>query len=182
MNLPIDEDRLLVDAFIETGRVEEFERLVERHQRHVFRLAVAVLGPGWERHAEDVTQDVFLRVFEQIRLFERRSRFSTWLYRIAYNRALDYRRSIAARPETALAIEPAVTTGRADVFQSAALADCLARLPDAQRTAIHLHYWLGHTVAEITATLGVQPGTVKSWLFRARHLIARCLAAKGVRQ
>lgn len=181
MNLPIDEDRLLVDAFIETGRVEDFERLVERHQRAVFRVAVSVLGPGYERHAEDVAQDVFLQVYRQLHQFERRSRFSTWMYRIAYNRALDYRRSLIARPEAVLDVEPAGAVGRPDILESSALADCLTRLPDAQRTAIHLHYWLGHTVAEISTTLGVQPGTVKAWLFRARHLIARCLATKGVR-
>ena len=44
-----------------------------------------------------------------------------------------------------------------------------------------MHYWLGHTVAEIAAILGVQSGTVKAWMFRGRHLIARCLASKGVR-
>jgi RNA polymerase sigma-70 factor (ECF subfamily) len=181
VSAPFDEDGILVDRFIETGLVDHFDALVERHQRTVFRVAVAVLGPGWERHAEDVAQDVFLQVFRQIQGFERRSRFSTWLYRIAYNRALDYRRSLGARPETVLAAEPAIVPPGADVLRSQALSACLQRLPDAQRTAIHLHYWLGHTVTEIAGTLAVQPGTVKAWLFRARHLLTRCLAGRGIR-
>lgn len=181
MSDSLDEDAGLVAAFVESGRVEDFERLVERHQRTVFRVVVSVLGPGRERDAEDVTQDVFVQVYRRLASFERRSRFSTWLYRIAYNRALDVRRSIRARPDSdELAIDPEAPSVGCDVLRSRAVADCLSRLPDAQRTAIHLHYWLGHTVAEIAATLGVQAGTVKAWLFRARHLIARCLASKGV--
>jgi len=74
---------------------------------------------------------------------------------------------------------PAPASGR-DILRSDAIADCLTRLPDAHRAAIHLHYWLGHTMEEIAQTLGIQSGTAKSWLFRARHLLARCLALKGV--
>jgi len=178
----LDADAGLVAAFVESGRVEDFERLVERHQRTVFRVVVSVLGPGRERDAEDVTQDVFVQVYRRIASFERRSRFSTWLYRIAYNRAVDVRRAMRARPDSeALSTDPAAPAASRDVLRSYAVADCLSRLPDTQRTAIHLHYWLGHTVAEIAETLGVQAGTVKAWLFRARRLIARCLASKGVR-
>lgn len=177
----IDEDAALVAAFVASARVEDFERLIERHQQMVFRVAVSVLGPGRERDAEDVAQDVLLQVFKRIGDFQGRSRFSSWLYRIAYNRALDRRRSFKARPDT----EPLVTDRAApssphDVLRSRAIDDCLTRLPDAQRSAIHLHYWLGHSMDEIAATLGIQPGTAKSWLFRARHLLARCLASKGV--
>jgi RNA polymerase sigma-70 factor (ECF subfamily) len=177
-----DEDAALVAACLASGRVEDFEPLVHRHQHAVLRVAAAVLGPGHDRHAEDVAQDVFLQVFRRLATFERRSRFASWLYRITYNRALDYRRSLRAAPEAVLAFEPvAAVSGGADVLRAQALTDCISRLPDAQRTAIHLHYWLGHTGAEIAGMLGVQPGTVKAWLFRGRHLIARCLAAKGVR-
>ena len=72
----LDADAGLVAAFVESGRVEDFERLVERHQRTVFRVVVSVLGPGRERDAEDVTQDVFVQVYRRIGSFERRSRFS----------------------------------------------------------------------------------------------------------
>lgn len=177
-----DEDASLVSAFQGSGSVDDFERLVIRHQRMVFRVAAAVLGPGHDGHAEDVAQDVFLQVYRRIGSFEGRSRFATWLYRIAYNRALDYRRSLKARPEETIIVELAVSGGGApDLLRRDALADCLSRLPDGQRSAIHLHYWLGHTAVEIAGTLGVQPGTVKAWLFRARHLVARCLASKGIR-
>jgi RNA polymerase sigma-70 factor (ECF subfamily) len=176
-----DEDAGLVSAFRASGSVDDFERLVERHQRTVFRVAASVLGPGHDAHAEDVAQDVFLQVYRKLGAFEGRSRFATWLYRIAYNRALDYRRSLAARPEAELVVEPASGGGAPDPFRRDALADCISRLPHAQRSAVHLHYWLGHSTADIAATLGVQPGTVKAWLFRARHLVARCLASKGIR-
>jgi len=92
-----DEDAILVAEFTRSRRVEDFERLVERHQQMVFRVAVSVLGPNSERDAEDVAQDVFLQVFRRIGDFQGRSRFSSWLYRIAYNRALDRRRVIRAK-------------------------------------------------------------------------------------
>jgi RNA polymerase sigma-70 factor, ECF subfamily len=177
-----DEDALLVRNVLATGRLEDFEALVERYQRNVFRIAVAVLGPGNESRAEDVTQEVFLKVYRSLGTFEHRSRFATWLYRIAFNRALDERRSQRARPETELVVEPAVSGAtRNDVLRDSALADCISRLPDAQRAAVHLHYWLGHTSTEIAGLIGVQSGTVKIWLFRARNLLAQCLARKGVR-
>lgn len=182
MSAVTDEDAVLVNAFIESHRVDDFERLIARYQDMVFRVAVSVLGPGSERDAEDVAQDVFLQIYRGLASFERRSKFSTWLYRIAYNRAIDRRRSIHSRRDAGeLATEPEAPATDHDPIRARAVADCLSRLPDAQRAAIHLHYWLGHTTQEIAATLGVRNGTVKTWMFRARHLIARCLASKGVR-
>ena len=177
-----DDDASLVRTFLATGRVEDFATLVERHQRTVFRIAIAVLGRGSESVAEDVTQEVFLQVYRRLHAFENRSRFSTWLYRIAYNRAVDEHRARRARPEAPLAVERATASrGPADPLRDAALADCISRLPDAQRAAVHLHYWLGHTSGEIGAMLGVQSGTAKIWLFRARQLLGQCLAQKGIR-
>lgn len=177
-----DEDAPLVKTFLATGRVEDFEVLVERHRRNVFRIAIAVIGHGGESLAEDVAQEVFLRVYRRLHTFEHRSRFATWLYRLTYNCALDSLRSRRARPEVALAFVPAIHSGTLrDPFRDDALADCISQLPDGQRTAVHLHYWLGHTSAEIAGMLGVQPGTAKLWIFRARQLLARCLARKGVR-
>ena len=177
-----DEDGDLVQRFLVTGSVDDFEALVRRHQQNVFRIAVAVLGRGNESRAEDVTQDVLLQVYRKLRTFESRSRFATWLYRIAYNRALDELRSNRAKPETELRDGPATVCGTSgDLLRDAALTDCISRLPDAHRTAVHLHYWLGHSSAEIADLLCVQSGTVKVWLFRARHVLAQCLARKGVR-
>jgi RNA polymerase sigma factor (sigma-70 family) len=177
-----DEDAPLVQRFLVTGSVDDFEALVKRHQHNVFKIAVAVLGRGSESRAEDVTQDVMLQVYRKLPTFESRSRFATWLYRIAYNRALDELRSNRARPESQLRDGPApMRGGSGDLLRDAALADCISRLPDAHRTAVHLHYWLGHSSMEIADLLGVQSGTVKVWLFRARHVLAQCLARKGVR-
>ena len=179
-----DEDGDLVQRFLVTGSVDDFEALVRRHQHNVFKIAVAVLGRGSESRAKDVTQDVMLQVYRKLRTFETRSRFATWLYRIAYNRALDELRSSRARPETELHVDQpagAMREGSGDLLRDAALVDCITRLPDAHRTAVHLHYWLGHSSMEIADLLGVQSGTVKVWLFRARHVLAQCLARKGVR-
>ena len=179
MTIETDED--LVRRFLASGEVEDFEALVRRHQRGVFRIAMSVLGMGREAEAEDVAQEVFVQVYRNLGGFEGRSRFSTWLYRIAYRRAIDHARSIRFRTgEQVVDLTGGVAPG--DPLRDRALYDCIARLPVAQRGAIRLHYWMGETVTEIAQLLGVQPGTVKSWLFRARHLLNECLDSKGVRR
>ena len=176
-----DDDAALVRAFLATGRVEHFESLVARHRQNVFRVAIAVLGPGRDSYAEDVTQEVFVRVFRKLHEFEGRSTFSTWLYRIAYNRALDHARALRSRPEAELAIDPPARREAGDPLRDRLLAGSIATLPTELRTTVHLHYWLGHTVSEIAGMLGVPEGTVKAWLFRSRFLLARALTKKGVR-
>ena len=78
--------------YLRSGRPEHFSELVTRHKEKAFRLAVSVLGPSFEGEAEEVTQEAFLAVHQGLKKFDFKSKFSTWLYRITYNRAIDYRR------------------------------------------------------------------------------------------
>jgi RNA polymerase sigma-70 factor (ECF subfamily) len=159
--------------------------LVHRYQQRVYRLAVSVLGPGLETEAEDLAQDVFVQVFRKLPSFRGECAFSTWLYRLTYNRALDHRRRARRRrphlPEEALA-DVADQRRSSDPYQAAAAGQrlqqvqaCLEGLPDLQRTVIHLYYWLNHSVHEIAAMLTLNPGTVKSHLWRARQALANQL-------
>src|SRR5437868_12661026 len=70
-----------------SGDSDAFRLLVERHSRNVFRLAFRMTGH--EQDAEDVVQETFLRAYKQLKNYEARSSFSTWLYRIASNYSLD---------------------------------------------------------------------------------------------
>src|SRR5579884_340578 len=83
-----------------TGDAEAFRALVDRHSRGLFRLAFRMTGN--ETDAEDVVQDSFLRAYRQLNKFDERAAFSTWLYRIAVNCALDLVRSRKRRPEQQL--------------------------------------------------------------------------------
>ncbi len=70
-----------------SGDSDAFRLLVERHSRHVFRLAFRMTGN--EQDSEDVVQETFLRAYKQLKNYEARSSFATWLYRIASNYSLD---------------------------------------------------------------------------------------------
>src|ERR1041385_2092112 len=99
-------DRELIDDFLQSGNSESFRTLVERYQDRVFRLVASVLGPAHSKDAEDVAQETFLQVYRQLKSFRGEAQFGTWLYRIAYRRALDHRDLARIRfphvPETAL--------------------------------------------------------------------------------
>ena len=71
-------------------------------------------------------------------------------------------------------------TASADARTASAVKDCLAQLPDLYRSVLHLYYWLGMTVPEISETLMAPEGTVKSYLHRARAKLHGLLARKGI--
>lgn len=162
-----------------------FAALVSRYQSRVYRLVAGILGPAHRAEAEDATQEVFLHAYSRLATFRGDSRLSTWLYRLAYNRAIDYRRRLDRRredPEPEIerpsAGGPAATPlGRALAGERAdRLQREIERLKPRQRVAVHLHYWLGCSIAEIAELTDARPSTVKSHLFRARRALARALA------
>ena len=163
------------DAVVEAAG--GFDALVDRHRDRVFRVALSVLGPGSEADAEDVAQEVFVRAYRRLGSFRGESRLGTWLYRVAFNLAVDHRRRAGRRGPTvgdeALDTLPSPDGDphrAARAGESARLVRrLLDALPEAQRAALHLHYWMGHTVAEIAELLGAAEGTVKSHLHRGRE-------------
>ncbi len=185
------DDASLVRQLQRTGDGELFDALVQRHKRRVFRLAAAVLGPGHEAEAEDLTQEAFLLVFRKLDSFRGESRFSTWLLHLTRNLAIDRRRHAdLRRPHVAddeLAKLPAVGGGSNPEEAASAsqqrerLLQQVEQLPDPQRTVVYLHYWMESPVAEIAELLELKRETVKSHLFRARQRLAAGLAPRGDR-
>lgn len=178
------EDRELVQRVVADDDLEAFALLVRRHQAKVYRLAVSILGPGAEGEAEDVAQEALLRAYRELDGFRGDARFTTWLYRIARNLAVDaVRRPHRRRPHVGL---DAVTQHSAPAHtgpeeraiadeRAGRVEDCVRRLPPRWQATFRLHYWLGHTVEETADLLGQPAGTVKSHLHRGRRLLARCL-------
>jgi len=183
-----DDDASLVRELQRTGDDELFRVLVERHKRRVFRLAAAVLGPGREAEAEDLTQEAFLLAFRKLGSFRGESAFSTWLLHLTRHLAIDRRRRADLRrphvSDDELAKLPAVGAG-ANPEETAAASEQRERLlrqiellPEPQRTVVYLYYWLGSPVAAIAELLELKPETVKSHLYRARQRLARELAPR----
>lgn len=173
-----------VDAADRASAGEEaFDEIVRSQKHRVFRVALSVLGPGREAEAEDVTQEVFVRVHRALPSFRRESRLSTWIYRTAFNLAVDHRRRLGRRPPavdgevaeglpaTGVGSDPYRESRRAERAQ--AVRSALGALSEEQRAVLHLHYWMGHTVAEIGELLDQPVGTVKSHLHRGRERLGK---------
>jgi RNA polymerase sigma-70 factor (ECF subfamily) len=169
------------------------EALVRRFERPIYNLiARLVQDPGM---SEDLTQETFIKMFRALGTFDPQQRFSSWLFRIAHNTAIDYlrqRRLAVVTPHvdddeterdplTSIADIAAVSPERAASNRelAAALDAAIDRLRPEYRSAIVLRHQEGLEYDEIAHVLGLPLGTVKTYLHRARRELARHLGAAG---
>ncbi len=185
---PIDgTDEELVARCRQSDDEAAFAELVRRYREPVFRLAVSILGQEFAPEAEDVAQEVMLRAHRSLAAFRGEARFSTWIYRITFNQALNLKARTRFRAphvgDRALAEVPAGDRGPEDRLQEEArersLRSCVGELPEVYQAALRLHYWLGASVAEIATLLDAPENTVKSYLHRARQLLRAMLVERG---
>ncbi|MEO8028795.1 MAG: sigma-70 family RNA polymerase sigma factor [Bryobacteraceae bacterium] len=176
-------DQDLVARFRETGGNEVFRELVERHQTRVFHVVLSVLGPAHAAEAEEVAQEVFLQVYLQLSGFRGDAAFSSWVYRIAWNRAADRKRLSRFRrphlPETFADRASESTNPLGDTLtkeRERLVQEAVEALPELYRTVLRLHYWLGCPLAEMREITGIPEGNLKSYLARARKRLERRLA------
>jgi RNA polymerase sigma-70 factor (ECF subfamily) len=176
----VDVDQELV-AQAAAGSREAFDDLVRRHQVSSVSLARALTNGSAD--AEDLAQDVFVRVWRSLRGFRGDSTFRTWLHRIAVNvihshhgRVSRLRQIFPDAPRTVDEpmddpIERAPDPGdmEADVLLRDAIDKALAALPDELRVAVTLRDVQGLDYKEIAGVLGVPIGTVESRIFRGRQ-------------
>jgi RNA polymerase sigma-70 factor (ECF subfamily) len=151
-----------------------FEELVRAHQADVYRLALHLVRD--RQTAEDVTQEAFLHAYRSLRRFRGQSRFSTWLYRITRNCAVDAIR----RRERQRRLAERVTDDRQEPDPSlrAALSSAVEGLPPELREGFVLIEVFGLSYREAAQVLGVFPGTLKSRMHRARHLLIQALQSE----
>lgn len=141
----------------------------------VYRLA---LGQTRSRaDAEDVYQDVFLRLLDSGTAFESPEHLKAWLLRVTVNRCRDLARSGWKRRTVALDPEWDAPDAAVRDDEDAAVWDAVGQLPEQQRTAVHLHYVEGYSTEEIASALDCRPATARTWLFRARARIRELLEA-----
>jgi len=182
------ENRLIRQA--QQGSTSAFTQLVARHDRRVLQLAYQLLSS--ERDAEDVYQDIFLLVFRKLSSFRFESEFSTWLYRIAVNQCINFRKKRQRRRYQGLATwddegeevllpheDASPDPERLLLNQELGerISAALNTLSDQQRAVFVLRHFHGHKVREIAEILSCAEGTVKNYLFRAtQHLQKKLLA------
>jgi RNA polymerase sigma-70 factor (ECF subfamily) len=156
------------------GDMRAFERLYRQYAPTVYGLCLRLTGE--RTAAEDCTQESFVAAWRALPGFERRSRFTTWLHRIAVNTVLNRRRRPAALYEV-----PTASDAMPDAIDSAAgpppvdLEKAVAALPEGARQVLVLVGIYGYTHAEAAAMLGIAEGTCKAQLHRARGLVAAAM-------
>ena len=161
------------------GDQRAFERLYRLHVGRILALARR-LAVEYDR-AEELTQDVFVKVWERLHTFRGESLFSTWLHRLAVNLILSDRRAVFRRSrrftssDDLEALAPAARSSNpADRLD---LERAIERLPPGARTVFVLHDIEGFEHAEIADLTGIAAGTSKAQLFRARRLLREALTA-----
>jgi len=185
-----DADTQLIQRARE-GDADAVTELYRRHERRAYNLAFRTLGDPWD--AADVTQEAFIKAFRNLDSFKGESRFSTWLHRIVVNAAYDHLRRQRPEPMEAEILDdlsgPAgaaavVGSGRGGIDPamdglSDPLRAALMSLNEGFRFAVVLCDLLGFPYNEAAEILGVQEGTIKSRIFRAREALAAALVDAG---
>jgi RNA polymerase sigma-70 factor (ECF subfamily) len=185
-----DADTHLIER-ARSGDTEAVTELYRRHERRVYNLALRTIGNPWD--AADVAQEAFIKAFRNLDSFKGDARFTTWLHRIVVNAAYDYLRRQRPEPIDGEILEELsgpggrcaiVGSGREGIDPaidglSDPLRDALMRLNEGFRFAVVLCDLLGFPYDEAAEILGVQEGTIKSRIFRAREALAAALSEAG---
>lgn len=176
-----DPDRDLVERW-QAGDEKAFEELISRHERRVYRLLYRMMGS--KEDAEDLTQETFLSLHRHGHRFRAEARFSTFVYRVAANAALNRRRSLGrgraridklkTRTEAGDDL-PSSPRNPEDATQGAELSQhvrsALDELSPSLRMPVVLYDIEGLAYGEIAKVLGIAEGTVKSRIHRARQAL-----------
>ncbi len=172
------EDQYYIDATI-AGDVQAFAALVDRYKHMVYTLAMKIVKHTEE--AEEISQDVFLKVFQVLNTFKGDSKFSTWLYKIAYYRSLDYikkqkRQLNTSSIDSEIEYHLPSIEGVLDQFEvqerKQAIKRAIDKLPEADAVVITLHYFEELSLKEIAEVMNMEANTVKVRLFRSRKRLA----------
>jgi len=166
------------------GDPEPYAEIVRGYQKLVASVAWKMNVPS--QSIEDVVSEVFLKAYRNLRRYDSRYAFSTWLYKLTSNHILDRYRRLSRRPETALeaVAEPVAAGMPADQDLALRQRDQIVRetvadLPEIYREVVTLHHLEGLPVSEVAEVLDVPEGTVKVRLMRGRERLRRALEASS---
>jgi RNA polymerase sigma-70 factor, ECF subfamily len=180
--LNVEDRDLIVRA--SRGDVEAFTKLVRAHSSLVYRVALRMLG---DEEAQDASQEVWVRVWRNVKSFRGESAFSTWLYRITMNTCLSIRQREARREQWEYGGEmpylPEPPGGDADPETAVLSAErreeihvALRHVRVEHRAALVLRHMEGLSYAEIAEVLEIPEGTAKGWVSRGRAAMLVALA------
>ncbi|MFP4845527.1 RNA polymerase sigma factor [Winogradskyella sp. PE311] len=169
-----NEEKILIEA-INNGDTRAYAQLVDRYKDLVYTLALRMLKHKEE--AEEVAQDTFIKVFKSLKRFKGDSKFSTWIYRVAYNTCLDNIKKNKKYLNNVTIDE--FTFNKLDSIDNALdniikeekhtlIKNCIHKLPEDSSALLTLFYFEELSLDEISKIINVESNTVKVKLFRAR--------------
>jgi RNA polymerase sigma-70 factor (ECF subfamily) len=172
----------------QAGDMQAFEKLYEKYHRGLYGYLLSMLRKP--EVAEDLSQDIFVKLFRQIGSYRFQSPFAHWLFRLARNLAIDHLRREKVRFASSLDEDkaeglplrerlagksPSPVAGALRQEKDEAIRQAVAELPEAFRSVVVMREWDDLAYEEIALRLDLSTGTVKSRLFRARGLLAKKL-------
>lgn len=172
------------------GDAFAFQALVERHRAMVYRVAYQFAGNHHD--AEDIAQDVFIKVYRSLDRFRQDAQLTSWMYRIVMNACIDHRRRSRTMSNAAVGDEaeyrmlnaPEETPGPEERAYAGEIGEVLeleiGRLPKGQRIVFVMRHYQGMKLCEIAEALGLAEGTVKRQLHAAVHRLREALAQARV--
>lgn len=149
-----------------------FEQLLDLYGKKVFRMAVMMLNDSGR--AEEVTQDIFLKLWQALPAYDGRAAPSTWLYAIARNTCLSALRAESYRKASSLGQVPEPSVLGAG-WLKIELEQSLSKLPEMQREVITLFYLEEKSIQDVAQILDIPENTVKSHLHRARRALGEIM-------
>lgn len=178
-----------VVAQVLAGDKEAFRLLVDRHTRSIYGVAYRMTGT--QQDAEEIVQETFLRAYKSLYRFELRSSFSTWLYRIAVNRSLDFLKAKKMTDTYRLSNNPGPEEDERELQIAAGdpgpdrlllstearqkIAQAIEMLSPAERVAFTMRHMEGKSIEEISKALNVRASAAKNSIFRAVQKIRQQL-------
>ena len=182
-----EEDRELLEA-VRAGDATAYRGLVEKYQNRVYSMVYGMVRN--REDARDITQDAFVKAYNNLDSFRLESSFYTWLYRIAMNLAIDFLRKSKRRPTTEFdetiatrdeggidevhnTLSPRAALERKQLYDR--IMSAMQKLPDDQRQVILLRELEGLSYREISDVMDIPEGTVMSRLFYARKKLQKLL-------
>ena len=186
-----EQEAAVIQAVLD-GDVNAYEALVKEYEKNVYNLALRMTGNSED--AADMAQEAFIKAYNSLTAFRGDSKFSVWLYRIVSNVCLDFLRSRSRKQTVSLSTEnddgEEVELDIADETHSPeqlldrsltrdAVRRGLAALPPDHREILLLREIQGLSYEEIADVLGLEAGTVKSRIFRARKKLCSVLIKDG---
>jgi len=185
----VQDEQVLVDR-ISSGDSTAFQEFVDRYKKKIYYIAYDITGD--HNDAEDVSQEVFIKVFRSLKTFRRNAKISSWLYQISVNASIDLLRKKSSKPEKSMD-----DLERADIQESLPgsgtraqnpersaedfliqkhISQALQKVSPKERSVFVMRHYNELKIREIAEILSISPGTVKALFYRATRKLRKELS------